>query len=134
MLKAKGVEHFGVHLTLDCYEGIEKKLNSRSVVYKAVDRLPSQLGMNKLGKTTIRWAEPNNLKDCGGWSAFAIIAESHIAIHTFPQIGFASIDVYTCKNELNKKFIIDWFRMIFGFQKFETHLIKRGIKFPFDKL
>jgi S-adenosylmethionine decarboxylase len=128
------MKHFGIHLTLDCYSGNEKKLGRRSLVYKSVDRLPSQLAMNKLGRTVNRWAEPNHLKDCGGWSAFCIIAESHIAIHTFPKIGFASIDVYTCKNEIDSNFVMDWFSNIFEFEEMEPNLVIRGRKFPFHKL
>lgn len=31
-----------------------------------------------------------------GVSVVAIILESHIAIHTWPEYGFATLDVYTC--------------------------------------
>ena len=31
-----------------------------------------------------------------GLSGVVIIAESHIAIHTWPGIGYASFDIYTC--------------------------------------
>ncbi|MFH1784350.1 MAG: adenosylmethionine decarboxylase [bacterium] len=31
-----------------------------------------------------------------GVSGVVVIAESHLAIHTWPEYGFASIDIYTC--------------------------------------
>ena len=31
-----------------------------------------------------------------GVSVVAIILESHISIHTWPEYGFATVDVYTC--------------------------------------
>ena len=104
------------------------------LVYKAIDRLPSQLGMKKLKRASVIWADGNNLKDPGGWSGYVIIAESHISIHTFPKIGFASIDVYTCKNELDKDFVMGWFRNIFEFEDFEDNLLIRGKRFPFNRL
>lgn len=37
-------------------------------------------------------------KDPGGFSGFVIIQESHISIHTFAKRGFATVDLYSCKN------------------------------------
>lgn len=36
-----------------------------------------------------------------GISGVIVIAESHLAIHTWPEFGFASIDIYTCGTEIN---------------------------------
>ncbi|ALL01194.1 S-adenosylmethionine decarboxylase [Pyrodictium delaneyi] len=32
----------------------------------------------------------------GGVSIIALVLESHIAIHTWPDYGYATVDVYTC--------------------------------------
>jgi S-adenosylmethionine decarboxylase len=32
----------------------------------------------------------------GGVSGFILLAESHISIHTWPEHGYAAIDIYTC--------------------------------------
>ncbi len=34
-----------------------------------------------------------------GVSAVGIVLESHISIHTWPEYGFATVDVYTCGEE-----------------------------------
>ncbi|MBU2567345.1 MAG: adenosylmethionine decarboxylase [Elusimicrobia bacterium] len=36
-----------------------------------------------------------------GVSGVIVIAESHLSIHTWPEYGFASADVYTCGNKVN---------------------------------
>src|SRR5258708_7150751 len=36
-----------------------------------------------------------------GISGVVVIAESHLAIHTWPEYSFASIDIYTCGDEVN---------------------------------
>lgn len=36
-----------------------------------------------------------------GLSVVAIIAESHIAIHTWPEFGLATIDIYTCSGKIS---------------------------------
>jgi S-adenosylmethionine decarboxylase len=33
----------------------------------------------------------------GGVTGLALLAESHLAIHTFPETGFAALNVYCCK-------------------------------------
>ena len=37
-------------------------------------------------------------KESYGYSSFVMIAESHITIHTFPELGFFSFDCYSCKD------------------------------------
>jgi len=122
--------HFGEHLTLDGYGGDFDKLNSKDLVRQCLEKLPELLKMRKLCKPHVYHATDNKIKDPGGWSGFVVVAESHISIHTFSARGFLSADVYTCKNGLNTKLIIDYFKRSFGLQKVETNLIKRGTCYP----
>jgi S-adenosylmethionine decarboxylase len=128
--------YFGIHYTLDASGGNRKKLSSKVRVKKSTDSLPKYLKMKKLC-SKIMWAEPNTDsggKDTGGWSSFTMIAESHISIHTFPDLGFASIDCYTCHGSLDTNFVKDWFQELFDFDDFEEHYFERGRNFPFEKL
>lgn len=34
----------------------------------------------------------------GGVSAIVVIKESHISLHTWPELGYASLDIFTCGN------------------------------------
>ena len=34
--------------------------------------------------------------DGGGFTGCVVLAESHIAIHTWPESGFVTVDVYVC--------------------------------------
>ena len=34
----------------------------------------------------------------GGVSGVAVLAESHISVHTWPELGFAAFDIFTCGN------------------------------------
>jgi S-adenosylmethionine decarboxylase len=36
-------------------------------------------------------------KESYGYSTFVMIAESHLSIHTFPELGYFSFDCYSCK-------------------------------------
>ncbi|WP_026487604.1 adenosylmethionine decarboxylase [Caldanaerobius polysaccharolyticus] len=36
-----------------------------------------------------------------GVSGVVIISESHLTIHTWPELGYAAVDVFTCGSEVN---------------------------------
>ena len=127
--------YFGCHLLLDAVGGDAKKLASKMRVKRSIESLPKHLKMTPLF-SKVKWANPNidaGGKDTGGWSGVTVIMESHISIHTFPDLGFASIDVYTCKNELDTNFVKDWFGEICGFTDFEEIFVMRGRNYPFKK-
>jgi S-adenosylmethionine decarboxylase len=122
--------NFGEHLTLDGYGGDYKKLNDEKNVLDCLNELPELLGMQKLAKPEIYHADDNEIKDPGGWTGMVIIKESHISIHTFPARKFVSADVYTCRNEMDCNFIVDYFKKKFNLSDVETNFIKRGTKYP----
>ncbi|MDD5750165.1 MAG: S-adenosylmethionine decarboxylase [Candidatus Pacebacteria bacterium] len=122
--------NFGEHFTLDGYEGDSAKLNDKQLILGCLDELPEMLGMKKLAEPRVYSAPDNDLKDPGGWSGFVVIAESHISIHTFPKRGFVSIDVYTCRNGMDREFVSGYFVEKFGLKDIETNFIKRGTKYP----
>lgn len=123
-------KHFGEHLMMDAYFGTREKLLDRKLILQSLNDLPDLVGMKKLAEPTIHWAEPNGIKDPGGWSGVVVIAESHISIHTFPDRLFASIDAYTCRNGLPVDEIEGFFKSVFEFKNIETNFIIRGRSFP----
>ncbi|MFC5475326.1 S-adenosylmethionine decarboxylase [Paraherbaspirillum soli] len=129
-LKQVEVQHFGEHLTIDGYLGDHDKLNDKSLVLHALNTLPELLGMKKLTTAEVHFAKGNDIKDPGGWSGFVVIEESHISIHTFPGTRFISVDVYTCRNGLDKPYILDFFKNTFDIEEFETNFIQRGKRYP----
>lgn len=128
------MDHFGEHITIDGYGGDRELLDSGEGVKNLISNLVSKLGMHGLIEPVVVNAPDNGIKDPGGWSGFIIIAESHIAIHTFPKRGFVSADVYTCQNGLDTQTIIDVFTTEFKLQDVETNFIKRGTRYPKDNI
>ena len=121
--------HFGEHLMLDGYQGSEARLNDRGLVLQCLNELPHLLGMNKLAQPAVYRALDNGKKDPGGWSGVVVIAESHISIHTFPAIGFVSIDAYTCRNGLDTRYVVDYFTDKFALKRTELNFVERGRQF-----
>lgn len=122
--------HFGEHLTIDGYGGDCALLDSRDVVYECLNTLPEMLGMHKMSEPQVYHSDGNDIKDPGGWTGVVIIAESHISVHTFAKRGFVSIDVYTCKEDMDNDFIIKFFTEKFALKDVETNFLKRGTRYP----
>lgn len=114
---------------IDGYSGNYEKLNDKDLILNCLNDLPGKLGMHKLADPVIYYAPANNKKDPGGWSGFVVIAESHISIHTFPERGFLSVDVYTCQNGMDIDFIINYFKDIFQIKEAEQNFVKRGTQY-----
>jgi S-adenosylmethionine decarboxylase len=126
--------NFGEHVTIDGYGGDFNKLNDRALVFDVVNELPNLLKMKKLSTPSVFFAPENDEKDPGGWSGFVVIAESHIALHTFPGRGFVSADIYTCHNGMDVDFILNYFKEKFDLKDLETNFIKRGTKYPMKNI
>ncbi|MCY1504653.1 S-adenosylmethionine decarboxylase proenzyme [compost metagenome] len=123
-------EHFGEHFTIDGYLCDRDMLDDRGNVLRAISELPALLGMKKLSGAEVYYAKGNDMKDPGGWSGFVVIEESHVSVHTFPDARFVSIDVYTCRNGLDRETIMKYFGTFFGIVEFETNFIVRGTRYP----
>ncbi|MGC8587061.1 MAG: adenosylmethionine decarboxylase [Candidatus Micrarchaeia archaeon] len=46
--------------------------------------------------------------DYGGVSIIALIAESHIALHTWPESNYATIDIYSCGEDSDPKMAFNY--------------------------
>jgi S-adenosylmethionine decarboxylase len=122
--------HFGEHITIDGYDGNPAKLNDEGLIRSSLTELCALLGMRPLAEPVVARAPDNRLKDPGGWSGFLLIAESHLAIHTFPRRRFLSADAYTCKNNMDCSAVVDFFRSRFELGDIEQHFIRRGLRYP----
>ena len=114
---------------IDGYGGSYEKLNDEKLVLSSVRELVQKLGMRELAKPEIYFAPGNNIKDPGGWSAFVVIEESHISIHTFPKKGFVSADVYTCRNGMDTALVLNFFKERFELKDIEQNFVKRGTRY-----
>lgn len=119
---------FGLHLMLDAYKCNSDKLNDGEFVYRLLDDLTERIDMTQLTKPYVVYAKGNGDHDGGGWSGFVMIEESHISIHTFPERGFVTADVYSCK-EFDTEKTIEYFKSTLESDDIETFLQKRGNRY-----
>lgn len=63
----------------------------------------------------------------GGITGVALLAESHISVHTWPERDYAAFDVFMCGNAMPEK-AVELLREVFQPEKVEISEILRGKK------
>ena len=61
-----------------------------------------------------------------GVSGAVIIAESHLAIHTWPEYGYAAVDLFTCGDTVSAVDAFQHLREAFAAVQISTMEIRRG--------
>jgi len=62
-----------------------------------------------------------------GVTAVVIIAESHLAAHTWPEFRFVALDVFTCGTTVDPRAAFDLLRNELGASRIEVREFVRGI-------
>ena len=81
--------HQSKHLLLELYRCDSEKLNDESFLRCALNRAA------KLAKAAVLNLISNKF-DPQGVTAVALLAESHISIHTWPESSYSAVDIFTC--------------------------------------
>jgi S-adenosylmethionine decarboxylase len=117
-----------MHITIDGFGGNPALLGNEELVRNLLDRYPDEIGMTKI-------TEPHCFEYHGekpedwGVSGFVIIAESHIAVHTFPEHGQVWVDIFSCKG-FDETPAIDLIINAFELQSTRIHKLERGLEYP----
>jgi S-adenosylmethionine decarboxylase proenzyme len=61
-----------------------------------------------------------------GVSGVLLIAESHLSVHTWPEHGFAAVDVFTCGEEMDAEVAVKALERAFRAQRTEVRVFTRG--------
>jgi S-adenosylmethionine decarboxylase len=61
-----------------------------------------------------------------GVSGVVVIAESHLTIHTWPEHGYAAVDVFSCSPKLQQSEVRKWLAKEFGARRTKTVRLRRG--------
>ena len=62
-----------------------------------------------------------------GVSGVIIISESHLAIHTWPELGYAAVDLFTCGEKCDPKVAYEYLKKAFGAKDTSYSQLNRGI-------
>lgn len=107
----------GTHILLDLYggEGLRDAARLRAVLIEAATRAGA----------TVLSCEIHEFGGAGGVTGVALLAESHISIHTWPEHGFAAVDVFMC-GAARPEVAIDHIRSALAAQSHEITTQRRG--------
>lgn len=109
----------GKHVILELYGCPQTKLND--IQYLEDTLKEAALSMNATIVTTnFHHFSPY------GVSGVVVIQESHLTIHTWPEYGYAALDVFTC-GEINLEAGIQYLIQYLGADSHDRKLIDRGI-------
>ncbi|MCX7902932.1 MAG: adenosylmethionine decarboxylase [Caloramator sp.] len=62
-----------------------------------------------------------------GVSGVVVISESHLTIHTWPELGYAAVDVFTCGDHINPWDACNYMTEQFGATHITATEVKRGL-------
>jgi S-adenosylmethionine decarboxylase len=111
-----GVRCAGVHLIIDLHGA--QGLDDIDLIEHTLRRCVDAAGATLL-HIHLHHFQPN------GVSGVAVLAESHISIHTWPDAGYAALDVFMC-GQADPDKCIPVLREAFGAKRVEVNELLRG--------
>lgn len=114
------MENLGRHVLAEFYNCDENILND----HKLIENYMVQAA--KEANATI---VTSNFHMFNPWgvSGVVVIQESHLTIHTWPEYGYAAIDLFTCGDEVNPWLAFDYLKNMLKAEITETKEYPRGI-------
>ena len=87
-IERNGQRYAGTHLIIDLWDG--ERLDEIDYIEKALRDSVAAAG------ATLLHIHLHHFTPSLGVSGVAVLAESHISVHTWPENGFAAFDVFMC--------------------------------------
>ena len=115
------MEAIGRHLLLELKDCNRELLSDLSFLRNTLLSAAREAGATIMGDS-FHVFEPY-----GGVSGVVIIAESHLSIHTWPEYGYAAVDIFTCGNALHPERAVDLLVNALEAKSTSTLELERGI-------
>jgi S-adenosylmethionine decarboxylase len=113
-----GLTFAGSHLIIDLWEA--EGLGDRDRIETALIDAVKEAG------ATLLHIHLHTFSDGGGISGVAVLAESHISVHTWPEKGYAAFDVFMCGDAEPRK-ALSVFKSAFNPGRIVIGEHKRGV-------
>lgn len=108
-----------MQLIADLYGCDREILNSKDRIRELADKAIKRIGA-EIVEECVHQFEPI------GITYFAIISTSHFSVHTWPEHGYAAIDVFSCSEIVVEK-LIEELKSGFSAEKIKTTIIERQV-------
>lgn len=110
----------GKQLLLELRDCNREVLDDLSFLQNTLVSIAQEAGATVVGKHFHRFA-PH------GVSGAVLIAESHLSLHTWPEHGYAAVDIFTCGNTVNSELAAELLIKRLGSKDASIVEIKRGV-------
>jgi S-adenosylmethionine decarboxylase len=108
----------GAHVLADFWGCQFEKLDDAKLLMDTLRQAAKNAKMTILGEESYKFTPQ-------GFTGLLLLSESHISIHTYPERGYAAIDVYTCGGGMTQK-AIDYLKEILRPTQVQEMLVRRG--------
>lgn len=108
----------GRHLVLELWGC--SNLNSTSAVEDALLEIVTALNLTLLSMNVHPFSPY-------GVTGVAVVSESHVVIHTWPELGYAAVDVFTCGEQRNPEDAVPVLRRYFAPERVQVIEMTRGV-------
>jgi S-adenosylmethionine decarboxylase len=96
-------EVVGRHVIAELLGGNPNLLNDERYLRAALKEAAERAGGTVLDVTSHKFTPQ-------GVTALALLSESHISIHTWPEHGYSAVDVFTCGSHTNPQLACDFLK------------------------
>jgi len=110
----------GIQLAIELFDCDEKILNDYRLLEQFLVEAATKAGATVVDSVFHQF-NPH------GISGAVIIAESHIAIHTWPEYRYAALDIFTCGTDIDPNGIAEEVKYVLGADRMHVSRILRGV-------
>ncbi len=116
------MKELGRHILVEMYDCDAEILNDRDLIDREMLKAAEIAGATIVGNVMHKFS-PH------GVSGVVVIAESHFSIHTWPEYGYAALDLFTCGDTVNPWIAFDHLSKVLKAGNSSQTELKRGL-FP----
>ncbi len=109
----------GKHILVEFYDCDVKILNNTNLIKECMNKAAIESGAEIVSSNFHNFS-PH------GVSGVVIIAESHLTIHSWPEYGYAAVDLFTCGDEVDPWKGFEYLKISLKSKKSSTIEMKRG--------
>jgi len=118
--------HQSKHFLLELYGCDYEKLNDESFLRCSLNRAA------KLAKATVLNLISNKFEP-QGVTAIALLAESHISIHSWPESNYSAVDIFTCGQNMQPELASQYLIETLNAEEHFLRVVKRNPPSPVFK-
>lgn len=110
----------GTHICIDLFGCKRELLNDVSFLRKLIRKTIKEANLRLIGKVKLHKFNPI------GVTGYALLSSSHISIHTWPEYGYASIDIFVCNEKKKAEIAAKIFIEALKTKKVKKIILRRG--------